>query len=173
MVSTRPPTSKSSTPFNNPLVTVSKAPITIGIIVTFMFHSFFNFFESFFTAVGGLSLEFEWEKVYSGFMDSFKYSIRSKIKFCSWDVLESSDFHLLQFFFFQAFRVYSKWTNYNWYYRHTHIPQFLGGEEGCFFLVSWYGSSTCFSFRFLLFSLCDSAKWQNPLDDKFIFLNQF
>ena len=42
MVSTRPPTSKSSRPFNNPLVTVPKAPVTIGIIVTFMFHSFFN-----------------------------------------------------------------------------------------------------------------------------------
>ena len=41
-VSTRPPTSKSSRPFNNPLVTVPKAPVTIGIIVTFMFHSFFN-----------------------------------------------------------------------------------------------------------------------------------
>ena len=42
MVSTRSPTSKSSNPFNNPLVTVPKAPITIGIIITFMFHSFFN-----------------------------------------------------------------------------------------------------------------------------------
>ena len=42
MVSTRPPTSKSSSPLNNPLVTVPKAPITIGITVTFMFHSFFN-----------------------------------------------------------------------------------------------------------------------------------
>ena len=42
MVSTRPPTSKSSRPFNNPLVTVPKAPITIGITVSFMFHSFFN-----------------------------------------------------------------------------------------------------------------------------------
>ena len=45
MVSTRPPTSKSSkssSPFNNSLVTVPKAPITISIIVTFMFHSFFN-----------------------------------------------------------------------------------------------------------------------------------
>ena len=41
MVSTRPPTSKSSTSFNNPLVTVPKTPITIGIIVSFMFHSFF------------------------------------------------------------------------------------------------------------------------------------
>ena len=34
-----PSTSKSSSPFNNPLVTVPKATITIGIIVTFMFHS--------------------------------------------------------------------------------------------------------------------------------------
>ena len=42
MVSTRPPTSKSSSPFNNPLDTVPKTPITIGIISTFMFHSFFN-----------------------------------------------------------------------------------------------------------------------------------
>ena len=43
MVTTRPPTSKSPRPFNNPLVTVPKAPMTIGITVTFMFHSFFNF----------------------------------------------------------------------------------------------------------------------------------
>ena len=42
MVSTRPSTSKSSRLFNNHLVTVPKASITIGIIVTFMFHRFFN-----------------------------------------------------------------------------------------------------------------------------------
>ena len=41
MVSTRPPTSKTTCPFTNPLVTVSKTPITIGIIVTCMFE-FFN-----------------------------------------------------------------------------------------------------------------------------------
>ena len=39
MVSSRPPTSKSSSPFNNPLLTVPKARITIGIIVTFMFRN--------------------------------------------------------------------------------------------------------------------------------------
>ena len=43
MVPTRPPTPKSSRPFNNPLVSVPKALITIGIIITFMFHSFFQF----------------------------------------------------------------------------------------------------------------------------------
>ena len=43
MDSSRPPTSKSSSPFSNPLVTVPNAPITIGIIVTCMFYSFFQF----------------------------------------------------------------------------------------------------------------------------------
>ena len=42
MVSTRPLVSKFSSPFNNPLMTVLKAPITIGIIVKFMFHNFVN-----------------------------------------------------------------------------------------------------------------------------------
>ena len=42
LVSTRPLISKSSSPFNNPLVTVPKAPITIGIKVSFMFHCFFQ-----------------------------------------------------------------------------------------------------------------------------------
>ena len=40
MVSAPLPTSKSSSPFNDPLVTVPKAPIPIGIIVTFLFHVF-------------------------------------------------------------------------------------------------------------------------------------
>ena len=42
IVSIRRLTFKSYRPFNNPLVIVPKAPITIGTIVTFMFHSFFN-----------------------------------------------------------------------------------------------------------------------------------
>ena len=47
MVSTRPPTYKSSNPFNSPLVTVMNAPFTIGIIVTFMFllFTFFLFYS--------------------------------------------------------------------------------------------------------------------------------
>ena len=43
MVSSRPPTSKSSSPFSNPLVTALNAPFTIAIIVTVMFHGFFQF----------------------------------------------------------------------------------------------------------------------------------
>ena len=37
MVSTRPPTSESSSPFTKPLVIVQNAPITIGKIVTLLF----------------------------------------------------------------------------------------------------------------------------------------
>ena len=41
-VSTHPVISKSSSPCSNPLVIVPRAPITTAIIITFMFHSFFN-----------------------------------------------------------------------------------------------------------------------------------
>ena len=41
-VFTHPVISKSSIPCTNPLVTVTRAPITTGIIITSMFHSFFN-----------------------------------------------------------------------------------------------------------------------------------
>ena len=42
ILSNRPLTSKSSKPYNNPLVTAPNAPITDGTIVTLMFLSFFN-----------------------------------------------------------------------------------------------------------------------------------
>ena len=42
IISTCPLISKSSSPFINPLGIVPSAPITIGITVTFMFHSCFN-----------------------------------------------------------------------------------------------------------------------------------
>ena len=42
MFSSSLPTSKSSSTFSNPLVTVPNAPITLSIIVTIMFHCFFN-----------------------------------------------------------------------------------------------------------------------------------
>ena len=43
MVSTRPPTCKSYRPFNNPLVTVPKAPITIGTNRHFQIPQLFQF----------------------------------------------------------------------------------------------------------------------------------
>ena len=43
IVSTRRLISNSPSAFTNPLVTLPRAPITSGITVTFMFHSFFQF----------------------------------------------------------------------------------------------------------------------------------
>ena len=89
MVSTRPPTSKSSRPFNNPLVTVRKAPITIGIIVTFMFHSFFN------------SLARLW----------YLYLFSHSFRFILWSARTAKS-TVLQFFFFFFFVDYYKvWSS--------------------------------------------------------------
>ena len=73
VVFTCPLISKFSSSFNNPSLTVPKAPITIGINVTFMFHSFiiiiiiiitsWEFFAS--VLADGLSLECEWQQVSS------------------------------------------------------------------------------------------------------------
>ena len=63
MISTRPPTSKSSSLFNNHLVAVPKAPITIGIIVTCLFPSYFN--------------SLTWSRYLSFFSHSFSFIIWS------------------------------------------------------------------------------------------------
>ena len=71
MVSTRPPTSKSSRPFNNPLVTVPKAPI---IIIILLFWEFITLTSA---LADGFSLEFEWQQVSSNLQDSSQYSSQS------------------------------------------------------------------------------------------------
>ena len=96
IVSIRPVLSKSSSPFHNPSVTVPRTQITIGIIITFMFHSFFTSLarsmylsfiitvifiitpREFFTSVlaDDFSLEFEWQQVSSSLQDSSQDSGR-------------------------------------------------------------------------------------------------
>ena len=66
MISARPVISKSSSLFNNLSVTVSKAPITIGLIATSYYYFYFTLCELFTPALAdGLSLEFEWQQVSS------------------------------------------------------------------------------------------------------------
>ena len=117
MVSTRPPTSKSSRHFNNPLVTMPKAPITIGIIVTFMFHRFFNslarlmyyYYYYYFTPFKSWSLRDSKSPLISS-----EYSNRSQ-QCSSLDSLNScSEFQLFQFLF-QTFWDRSNHATYYWY----------------------------------------------------------
>ena len=80
IVSSRPLTSKSSRSFNNPLVIVPNAPITIGTIVTFMFHSFFNSLAR------------------SRYLSFFSLSFRFILWFAG--TAKSKILHILFFFFF-------------------------------------------------------------------------
>ena len=83
IVSTCPPTSKSSSPFSNPLVIVPKAPITIGMIVTRMFHSFFQFPSK----VEVLILLFTFFQFYSVVSRDSKVDYFASSLFCYWLLL--------------------------------------------------------------------------------------
>ena len=92
MVSTRPPISKSSSPFSNPLVTVPNPPITFGIIVTCMFHSFFN------------------PLARSRYLSFFSYSF----SFILWSVVTAKSTilqYLFFFFFFFVIDYYKVWSS--------------------------------------------------------------
>ena len=83
MVSIRPPTSKLSSPFSNPLVTVPNAPIKTGIIVTFLFHSFFNSLAKF-RYLSFFSLSFSFILWSAGTAKSFFLFITIRSGRCSW-----------------------------------------------------------------------------------------
>ena len=90
MISTRSFISKFSSPFINPLVTVPRGPIIIGINVTFMFHSFFN----------SLAM--------SGYLSFFSLSF----SFTLWpaDIAKHTILQILFFFFFFA-DYYKVWSS--------------------------------------------------------------
>ena len=112
MVSTRPLTSKSSSPFNKPFVTVPKAPIITGIIVLFIIIIIIHW--EFFTSAlaDGLSLGFEWQQVPSSLQDSSQYSGWSQY-YSSLDVLRSSSYFQVLQSFYQSFGGCTKSTNYD------------------------------------------------------------
>ena len=62
---------------------------------------------------------------------------------------------------YQSFAVWSKFTNYYWYYRYLHVPKFL---------VLLYGLYIYLSFRFLLILLCGLQGRQSWLFGRFSFL---
>ena len=85
MVSILPPNSKSHSPFDNPLVTVHKAPITIGIIVT----SYSIFFFRFPSKVAVLILLFTLFQFYSVVSRDIKVDNFSNYLFFWWIIFRS------------------------------------------------------------------------------------
>ena len=85
-------------------------------------HTLFKIFHT--SVSRWFQLKFEWQQVSSSFQDSPLYSSRSQ-QCCSLDGLHlSSYFHVLQFFY-KSFGFCTKNTNYNFYHRHFHVPQFF------------------------------------------------
>ena len=124
MVSTRPPISKSFSPFSKPLVTVPNALITIGIIVTCMFHGFFNSLAK----VEALILLFTFFQFYSVVSrDSKVDNIANSLFFICWLLLglvfwpRLGDPCVCQ----SPIRVY--------------VCYFLGQVLGCAYTICWCG----------------------------------
>ena len=120
MVSTCPSTSKSSSPFSNPLVTVPNAPITIGIIFTCMFHSFFN-------SLARLMV-FHWSLSDSKSLrvSTTLFSILTDLNNAEiWMMSTRPLIFQAPQSFYHSFGDCTQNTNYNWYKRHFHIPQFF------------------------------------------------
>ena len=142
MVSTRPSTSKSFSPFSNPLFTVPNAPITIGIIVTCMFHSFFNSlarsrYLSFFSHSFSFILWSLW---------AFHISVSWRSFTWVWvtaNLLKSPG----------LFSIFRPSTNYNWCNRQFHVPQFFFNSLA----RSRYLSLFSLNFNFTLWS-AETAK---------------
>ena len=84
----------------------------------------FVLFEFFTRAVAtGFSLESEWQQVSSSLQDSSQYSGWPQ-QCCYWMVSSYFYIQVLQSFY-QSFGDFTECTNYNWYNRHFHVPQFV------------------------------------------------
>ena len=169
IVSTRLSTFESPRPFNNPLVIVPKAPITIGIIVTLMFHSFFNslarstylsFFSHSFSFIlwsagtdQRLLMIFHWS-----LSDSNSPQVSRTLLNILADINNAvlDGLHLFYYFWvfqslYKSFGDCTKSTDYN-YKRHFHVPVFFVSQAR-----SKYVSFFSLSFSFALWS-AETAK---------------
>ena len=122
MVSTRLLTFESSRPFNNPSGTVPKAPITIGTILTFMFHSYFQFSSK----VEVLILLFPFFQFYS------LVSRDSKV-----DNFASSLF--LVIIIRSGFLAENRWSMCMSKSHRSYACHFLGLMLVCAYTICWYG----------------------------------
>ena len=122
MVYTRPPTSKSTSPFSNPLLTVQIAPITIGMIVTFILRIFF------YSLSRMMYLSF--------FSHSFSFILWSA------GTAKSIILHIIFFMIIKRSDLLAeiRWSvcilkSYVWVY----VCHFLGQVLGCTYIICWCG----------------------------------
>ena len=93
--------------------------LTVCIIIILLFWEFFTS-----ALADGFPLESERQQVSTSLGDSSQYSGRSQ-QYSSLDGLHSSSYFQLLQSLQQSFGDCTERTNYNWYHRHFHIPQFF------------------------------------------------
>ena len=86
-----------------------------------LFYSLRVFIPAF---ADGFLQEFEWQQVSSSLQNSSQYSGRSQ-QCCPLDSLHPSHYFQVSQSLYQSFGDCTKSTNYNWYNRHFHAPQFF------------------------------------------------
>ena len=134
-------------------------------VETFCHYWFINTPLEFFTSVSadGLSLEFEWQQVFPSHQDSCQYSSRSQKCSCL-DGLHLSSFFPIHQSLCHTFSDCTKSTNWNWYNRHSHVPQF-------FFSIPYQNRGTYRSFFSLSILLYGPAGQQSSQFCKFSFFS--
>ena len=91
-------------------------------IITIIKFILWDFFLS--VLADGFSMEFEWQQVLSSLQDSSQYSVHSQWCY-NLDSLHPSHNFQVVWCLYQSFCDCTKSTNYNWYNRHFHVPQFF------------------------------------------------
>ena len=96
--------------------------LSIYLSINIIIFTPWEFFTSALTY--GFQLKFEWQQVSSSLQDSSQYFGRSP-PCCSLDSLLPSRYFKVFQSWYQSFDECTKSTNYNWYNRHFHVPQFF------------------------------------------------
>ena len=135
---------------------------------------FWEFFAS--ALADSLSLEFEWQQVSSRSPGLFSVFCRFQ-QCCSLDGLHWSPYFQVLQSLYQFFGNCNKSTNYNWYQRHFHVPQFFQFLSEVQVLIFFFSLSFNFTpwsaksiIRQILFFCCPSrglVVWLG-LDDLFL-----
>ena len=91
----------------------------------YYYYYHFTSWESFESALAdGLSLEFKWLQISLSLEDCYQHSARPQ-QCCSIDGLHSTSYLQVLQSFNQSFDDCTKSTNYSWYNRYFHVPQFF------------------------------------------------
>ena len=94
---------------------------TLSVLICCIFIILLIWESSTPTLADGFPVESKWKQVFSSLQNSYQYSGQSQQCF-SLDGLHSFSYFQIFHPLYQSFVDRTECTNYNWYYRHFHLP---------------------------------------------------